>query len=68
MTARDAIIIGAGQASPALARLIERGHFGGTCVNTAEHRRKPWSRVRIPRTWSAAVPTMASAPATLKSI
>ena len=39
----DAIVIGAGQAAPALAErcskagwrtaLIERGHFGGTCVN-----------------------------------
>ena len=39
----DAIIIGAGQAGPALAArcareglrtaVIERGHFGGTCVN-----------------------------------
>jgi pyruvate/2-oxoglutarate dehydrogenase complex dihydrolipoamide dehydrogenase (E3) component len=39
----DAIVIGAGQAGPALAErcskqglrtaLIERGHFGGTCVN-----------------------------------
>jgi pyruvate/2-oxoglutarate dehydrogenase complex dihydrolipoamide dehydrogenase (E3) component len=39
----DAIIIGTGQAGPALARrltasgmkvaIIERGHFGGTCVN-----------------------------------
>ena len=39
----DAIVIGAGQAGPALAArcskeglrtaVIERGHFGGTCVN-----------------------------------
>jgi pyruvate/2-oxoglutarate dehydrogenase complex dihydrolipoamide dehydrogenase (E3) component len=39
----DAIIIGAGQAGPAIAArcskeglrtaIIERGHFGGTCVN-----------------------------------
>jgi pyruvate/2-oxoglutarate dehydrogenase complex dihydrolipoamide dehydrogenase (E3) component len=44
MTAFDAIIVGAGQAGPALAdrltragmtvALIERGAFGGTCVNT----------------------------------
>jgi len=44
MTAYDAIIIGTGQAGPALARrmagegkqvaIIERGRFGGTCVNT----------------------------------
>src|SRR5580658_8505114 len=44
MTAYDAIIIGTGQAGPALARRIagsgmqvaiaERGRFGGTCVNT----------------------------------
>ncbi|MGM3277346.1 FAD-containing oxidoreductase [Ralstonia sp. 24A2] len=45
MTQRfDAIIIGTGQAGPALAArlsgagmkvaIIERGHFGGTCVNT----------------------------------
>ncbi|HUN44161.1 MAG TPA: FAD-containing oxidoreductase [Acetobacteraceae bacterium] len=44
MTEYDAIIIGAGQAGPALARhmagtgmqvaIIERGRFGGTCVNT----------------------------------
>ena len=44
MTAYDAIIIGTGQAGPALARriagsgmkvaVIERGRFGGTCVNT----------------------------------
>jgi pyruvate/2-oxoglutarate dehydrogenase complex dihydrolipoamide dehydrogenase (E3) component len=44
VTAFDAIIIGAGQAGPALvgrltaagmkAALIERGSFGGTCVNT----------------------------------
>ena len=43
-TAFDAIIIGAGQAGPPLARrlaasgmsvaIIERGAFGGTCVNT----------------------------------
>ena len=39
----DAIVVGAGQAGPAVAArcsqeglrvaLIERGHFGGTCVN-----------------------------------
>src|SRR5277367_1412737 len=44
MTAYDAIIIGTGQAGPALARriagsgmqvaIVERGRFGGTCVNT----------------------------------
>ena len=44
MTAFDAIIIGTGQAGPALARrmagsgmrvaIVERGRFGGTCVNT----------------------------------
>ena len=44
MTTYDAIIIGTGQAGPALARrlaasgmqvaIIERGRFGGTCVNT----------------------------------
>ncbi len=44
MTNFDAIIIGTGQAGPALARrlaasgktvaVIERGRFGGTCVNT----------------------------------
>ncbi len=44
MTTFDAIIIGAGQAGPALARrltatgktvaFVERGLFGGTCVNT----------------------------------
>ena len=44
MTSFDAIIIGTGQAGPALARrlagsgrkvaIIERGRFGGTCVNT----------------------------------
>jgi pyruvate/2-oxoglutarate dehydrogenase complex dihydrolipoamide dehydrogenase (E3) component len=44
MTEYDAIIIGTGQAGPALARhlaatdmqvaIIERGRFGGTCVNT----------------------------------
>ena len=44
MTAYDAIIIGTGQAGPPLARrlagsgmkvaIIERGRFGGTCVNT----------------------------------
>jgi pyruvate/2-oxoglutarate dehydrogenase complex dihydrolipoamide dehydrogenase (E3) component len=44
MTAYDAIIIGTGQAGPPLARrlagtgmkvaIIERGLFGGTCVNT----------------------------------
>jgi pyruvate/2-oxoglutarate dehydrogenase complex dihydrolipoamide dehydrogenase (E3) component len=44
MTAYDAIIIGTGQAGPPLARrlagsgmkvaIIERGQFGGTCVNT----------------------------------
>ena len=44
MTQHDAIIIGTGQAGPALARrlagsgmqvaIIERGRFGGTCVNT----------------------------------
>src|SRR5262245_65921503 len=44
MTTFDAIIIGTGQAGPALARrmagagmrvaVIERGRFGGTCVNT----------------------------------
>src|SRR5215469_6938886 len=43
MTAFDAIIIGTGQAGPALARrmagsgmrvaVVERGRFGGTCVN-----------------------------------
>src|SRR5262245_54990325 len=43
-TTYDAIIIGTGQAGPALARrlagsgmkvaIIERGRFGGTCVNT----------------------------------
>ncbi|HKM68751.1 MAG TPA: FAD-containing oxidoreductase [Stellaceae bacterium] len=43
-SAHDAIIIGAGQAGPALARrlaaagmtvaIVERGLFGGTCVNT----------------------------------
>jgi pyruvate/2-oxoglutarate dehydrogenase complex dihydrolipoamide dehydrogenase (E3) component len=44
MTAYDAIIIGTGQAGPALARrmaglgmqvaIVERGRFGGTCINT----------------------------------
>src|SRR5262252_1784397 len=44
MSRYDAIIIGTGQAGPALARrlagaglqvaIIERGRFGGTCVNT----------------------------------
>jgi pyruvate/2-oxoglutarate dehydrogenase complex dihydrolipoamide dehydrogenase (E3) component len=44
MTTHDAIIIGTGQAGPALARrlagagmrvaIVERGRFGGTCVNT----------------------------------
>lgn len=44
MTTYDAIIIGTGQAGPALARrlsgagmtvaVVERGRFGGTCVNT----------------------------------
>ena len=44
MPAYDAIIIGTGQAGPALARhlagigmqvvIVERGRFGGTCVNT----------------------------------
>jgi len=44
MTTYDAIIVGTGQAGPPLARrlagagmkvaIIERGHFGGTCVNT----------------------------------
>src|SRR5690348_4857223 len=44
MTRYDAIIIGTGQAGPALARrlagagmqvaIIERGRFGGTCINT----------------------------------
>ncbi len=44
MTAYDAIVIGTGQAGPALARrmarsgmrvaIIERGRFGGTCINT----------------------------------
>jgi len=44
MTSYDAIIVGTGQAGPALARrlagagmkvaIVERGRFGGTCVNT----------------------------------
>src|SRR5712664_1313549 len=44
MTSYDAIIIGTGQAGPALARrlassgmavaIVERDRFGGTCVNT----------------------------------
>ena len=44
MAAYDAIIIGTGQAGPALARrmagsgmqvaVVERGRFGGTCINT----------------------------------
>ena len=44
MTTYDAIVIGTGQAGPALARrlaasgmqvaIIERGRFGGTCINT----------------------------------
>lgn len=44
MTAYDAIIIGTGQAGPPLARrmaglgmqvaVVERGRFGGTCINT----------------------------------
>jgi pyruvate/2-oxoglutarate dehydrogenase complex dihydrolipoamide dehydrogenase (E3) component len=44
MTSYDAIIIGTGQAGPALARrlassgmqvaIVERGRFGGTCINT----------------------------------
>jgi pyruvate/2-oxoglutarate dehydrogenase complex dihydrolipoamide dehydrogenase (E3) component len=44
MTSYDAIIIGTGQAGPSLARrlagsglkvaIIERGRFGGTCINT----------------------------------
>jgi pyruvate/2-oxoglutarate dehydrogenase complex dihydrolipoamide dehydrogenase (E3) component len=44
MTVYDAIVIGTGQAGPALARrlagagmkvaIVERGRFGGTCVNT----------------------------------
>src|SRR6202041_1046147 len=44
MAAYDAIIIGTGQAGPPLARrmagsglkvaIIERGRFGGTCINT----------------------------------
>jgi pyruvate/2-oxoglutarate dehydrogenase complex dihydrolipoamide dehydrogenase (E3) component len=44
VTRYDAIIIGTGQAGPALARrlagasmqvaIIERGRFGGTCINT----------------------------------
>ena len=66
MAAYDAIIIGAGQAGPPLARhmagsgmqigVVERGRFDGTCVNTASHRRKPWSPVRMPRTWPAVAP------------
>ena len=48
----DAIIIGADQAGPPLADrltasgmcvvLIERGRFGGTCVNTGCMPTKPW--------------------------
>jgi pyruvate/2-oxoglutarate dehydrogenase complex dihydrolipoamide dehydrogenase (E3) component len=44
MMNHDAIIIGTGQAGPSLARrlagsgmkvaIVERGRFGGTCVNT----------------------------------
>ena len=44
MATYDAIVIGTGQAGPSLARrlaaarmqvaIIERGRFGGTCVNT----------------------------------
>ena len=44
MTTYDAIVIGTGQAGPPLARrmaglgmhvaIIERGRFGGTCINT----------------------------------
>jgi pyruvate/2-oxoglutarate dehydrogenase complex dihydrolipoamide dehydrogenase (E3) component len=44
MTSYDAIVIGTGQAGPALARrlagsgmqvaIVERGRFGGTCINT----------------------------------
>src|SRR4051794_7082556 len=44
MAAYDAIIIGTGQAGPPLARrmagsgmrvaIVERGRFGGTCINT----------------------------------
>src|SRR6202789_1702677 len=51
MTAYDAIIIGTGQAGPPLARrlagagmtiaVVERGRFGGTCVNTGCTPTKP---------------------------
>ena len=44
MATYDAIVIGTGQAGPSLARrladagqkvaIVERGRFGGTCVNT----------------------------------
>ena len=47
----DAIVIGAGQAGPALGArcskeglrmvLVERGHFGGRCVN-GHHRVSTW--------------------------
>ena len=78
MTTYDAIIIGTGQAGPALARrlagsgmkvaIIERGRFGGTCVNTGCTPTKRWWRAPMLHTWRAAAATLASAPARSKSI
>ncbi len=60
----DAIIIGTGQAGPFLAvrladagmkvAVIERGLFGGTCVNTGCIPPKPWWRAPTLRKWRAA--------------
>jgi len=65
----DAIIIGTGQAGPALAHrlagtgktvaVVERKYFGGTCVNTGCIRPKTLWRAPMPRTWRVGPPTSA---------
>ena len=59
MTVYDAIIIGTGQAGPPLARrlagtgmkvaIIERGRFGGTCINTGWYTHENAGRERLRR-------------------
>ena len=70
MTSYDAIVIGTGRAGPPLARrlaavgrkvaIIERGRFGGTCVNTGCTPTRRWWPVPTPPTWRAGPPSSGS--------
>ena len=67
----DAIVIGTGQAGPPLARrlaaagmtvaVIERGAFGGTCVNTGCIPTKTLVASATPRIWCAERVSLGSA-------